>query len=169
MNNPDETWSRTQLDTNLSVLDQYLTHPCFKRGAIFTDLTQSLFVKLVLLEDKLLEQAEKAGHRIDFLDEVGTNGRIEDVTSLLHNCQPLLYNFDAASGRKANPEGLTILAIDLNHFYGSGVGHFANGLFFRCDHDDELAFFVGRNRILFYRHLVRAFNEAKAYLLSNLS
>lgn len=169
MNESIELWNRTQLNVNLNQLEHYLDHPCFRRDAIFTELTQSMFVKLVLLESALLEQAQQAGKRIDFLDEVGTNGRIEDITSLLGSISQSLYTFDSASISKDSHATITIIRPEFNHFYGAGMGYFANGLFFSCAHEDELAFFVGRNRIYFYRHLRRAFDQAKGYLLSILS
>ena len=161
MENSTGTWTRGELNKNLDQIEQLLNQTCFKRDAIYTSLTQSSFIKLINLEAKLLRQAQQAGKRIDFLDEVGTNGRIEDITSLITMMSQFAFDFDKQTD---NIRQEKILTPDINHFYGAGVGYFSNGLFFSCNHDDELAFFVGRNRIFFYRHLVRAFDEAKTYL-----
>lgn len=162
MENLTRVWTRDELNTNLDRIEQILNQACFKRDAPYTSLTQSSFIKLIGLEKELLEQAQQVGKRIDFLDEVGTNGRIEDITSLVTGMSQFIYNFDQNERDRLHEE--TILAPHINHFYGAGVGYFSNGLFFTCNYDDELAFFVGRNRIFFYRHLVRAFDEAKVYL-----
>lgn len=162
MINSTKTWTRHQLNANLDQVEQLLNQPCFRRDAAFTSLTQSLFIDLILFEEKVLQQAEQAGRRIDFSDEVGTNGRVEDITSLIHIMSQSVYDFSKKStGRIAETQILTPF---INHFYGAGVGYFSNGLFFACEHDDELAFFVDRNRVFFYRHLTRAFDEAKRYL-----
>lgn len=49
------------------------------------------------METELLKQAERAGKRIDFLDEVGANGRIEDITSLLGTINQSLFDFNTSS------------------------------------------------------------------------
>lgn len=157
-----ESWTPTQLNSHLNHLEQCLQNDCFKRDALFTDLTQSLFSRLIIDVDDLLQQAQRAGKRIDFLDEVGTNGRIEDITSLIHSIRQAVSTVDKPT--QTSTPNQEVDGPVINHFYGAGVGYFANGLFFTCSHEDELAFFVDRNRIYFHRHLVRAFGEAKTYL-----
>ena len=164
--NSVDAWTPKQLSEHLTVIDQMLHQHVFNRTAAFTNVTRTLFVGLIPLLGDLLQQSEQAGKRIDFLDEVGTNGKIQDITSLLAAMRRSLYNF---AGSVSKDPGLTIVDPAINHFYGAGVGYFANGLFFRCDHDDELAFFVGYDRVFFFRHLVRAFNEAKMYLQATLN
>ncbi|MBD2699988.1 hypothetical protein IC229_05035 [Spirosoma sp. BT702] len=165
MNPSIQLWTKSQLSSNLNKIEQYLHNACFKRQASFSTLTQSLFIELIRLENELLHQSELTGKRIEFLDEVGTNGRIEDITSLIHNMSQSVHDFDK-NAEMASSKEEKIITPHINHFYGAGVGYFANGLFFTCDHEDELAFFVDRNRIFFYRHMVRAYEEAKGYLQS---
>ena len=107
-------------------------------------------------------QAQLAGRRIDFLDEVGTNGRIEDITSLITGMCRHLDDMDQGINEPA-PDRQTIPSV-IRHFFGAGVGYFPDGLFFSCPYEDDLTFFIGRNRIFFTRHMVRAFAEAKSYL-----
>ncbi len=163
MNNSVALWTRGQLDANLIRIELLLNEPCFKREAVFTSLTQSNFIRLIFLEEALLMQAQQAGNRIGFLDEVGTNGRIEDITSLITG---MCRHLDEANPKinKASSDQQTIPSI--RHFFGAGTGYFPDGLFFSCPYEDELTFFIGRNRIFFSRHLVRAFVEAKSYLRS---
>lgn len=164
MENSTRVWTKEELIRNIDRIEQVLNQACFKRDATYTSLTQSSFIKLIGLEKELLEQTQQAGKRIDFLDEVGTNGRIEDITSLVTGMSQLIDNFDQVQRDRIHEE--PVFASQINHFYGAGVGYFSNGLFFICNYEDELAFFVGSSRILFYRHLVRAFDEAKSYLQS---
>jgi hypothetical protein len=111
----------------------------------------------------LVRQASLAGKRIDFTEEVGTQGNQQDITSLLESMRQSAYivRTDTSARRQ-----LTIISPAFNHFYGIGTGHFANGLFFSCTYKDELTFFIGCDRIYFYRHLMRAFIEARHYLQS---
>ena len=166
MNDATQPWTSAQLTTNLLQLEQLLHHDCFQRAASFSSLTRTLFIELLGLEDQLLQQAQRAGKRIDFIEEVGTNGRIEDISSLVHHMSQSVYDFEPEAA--SNTPNRQIITPYLNHFYGAGVGYFTNGLFFTCPYEDELTFFVGRNRVFFYRHLVRAFNEARSYFKSIL-
>ncbi|OIN57402.1 hypothetical protein [Arsenicibacter rosenii] len=166
MNNTTELWTRGQLDKEIARIELLLNDPCFRRDATFDDATQSNFINLIFLEDALLRQAERAGKRIDFMDEVGTNGRIEDITSLITIMSRHIYEFNKKDGGGGTLSDGKIISPHINHFYGAGVGYFPNGLFFSCIHEDDLAFFVGSSRIFFSRHLVRAFEEAKSYLQS---
>ncbi|GAB3886460.1 hypothetical protein [Spirosoma agri] len=163
---PNKAWTKAQLDQNLMAIDQHVHEPAFNRDVAYTTKTQSLFIELVNLESDLLEQAEQAGKRVDFFDEVGTNGKIQDITSLIYAMRQSVNTINA---NQNTPETNTAVVPVINHFYGAGNGYFPNGLFFRCDHDDDLAFFVGQDRIYFHRHLVRAFTEAKAYLQATLN
>jgi hypothetical protein len=162
---PSKAWNKAQLKQHLNVIDHHLHEAAFNRNAPYTNLTQSLFIELLSLEGDLLQQSEQAGKRIDFLDEVGSNGKVQDITSLIYSMRQSVYNFNA---NRHTHENITVIVPDMNHFYGAGNGYFPNGLFFVCDHEDELAFFVGQDRIYFYRHLVRAFNEARTYLQATL-
>jgi len=62
-------------------------------------------------------------------------------------------------------KAVTIITPTINHFYGAGTGQFANGLEFNCEYEQEMAFFIGTDRVYFYRHLLRAFLEARRYLI----
>ncbi|GAB2559737.1 hypothetical protein [Spirosoma areae] len=158
---PDAAWNKQQLTQHLTHITQLLRADVFRRTSPFTNQTQAHWIELIRSVSDLVRQALRAGRRIDFTEDVGTQGKPQDITSLLDSMRRSAY----VVGLGTQP-GLTIISPALNHFYGMGMGYFANGLFFRCEHENELAFFIGRDRIYFYRHLVRAFVQAGQYLTS---
>ena len=159
----DTAWNKEQLEQHLAGITQLLRLGVFQCSAPFTSHSQMLWVELIVNMGELVKQALKAGKRIAFTDEVGTNGKQQDITSLLQSMRQSAYLFRAGM---TNHPHLTIISPIFNHFYGAGKGYFANGLFFHCKHEGELAFFIGRERVYFHRHLIRAFLEAKQYLTS---
>ncbi|QKZ12731.1 hypothetical protein [Spirosoma sp. KUDC1026] len=160
-----QPWTKSQLEAKLIQLDHLLNQNCFTRDALYEPATEAALIAILRLEEALLNQTELAGKRIDFLDEVGTNGRIEDITSLLQVINRHLYDFTGSTGANAEYKWLRVITPQINHFYGAGWGYFhSNGVVFSCSHEDELAFFVGPYRVFFFRHLVRAYQEARLYL-----
>ncbi len=159
----DAAWNKKQFAEHHTHITRLLQSPVFTKSAPFSYQSQACWIELIRAISELVELALRAGKRIDFTEEVGTQDEPQDITSLLQSMCQSAYVF-----RPHTPvhPGLLILSPMLNHVYGMGNGYFTNGLGFHCEHDDELAFFVGRDRIYFYRHLIRAFIDASHYLQS---
>jgi hypothetical protein len=113
---------------------------------------KTAFAELILLLNDGLIQEDLAGHRIDFWEGVGVQGKLQDVTSLvswLRACFPdTLSDFTT-----------TFAGNRLNRYFGKGTGYFANGAFFTCEQDDDLAFFVDDQRIYLKCQIRRAVTE----------
>ena len=160
---PEAAWSKQQLTEHLKQTTHLLQSKVFRPSALFTRQSQTRWIELIRAISDLTRQAALAGKRIDFTEEVNTHDKRQDITTLLDSMRQSAYIIKSSIPVQAN---LTIIAPALNYFYGVGTGYFANGLFFSCQYENELTFFIGRQRIYFYRHLMRAFIEARAYLLS---
>jgi len=119
------------------------------------------FAELIVLLDALLLQSEREGRRIDFYEGVGVNGKIQDITSLVHWLRACL----PANLREPEKE---IPFSRMNRYFDRGFGHFDNGTFFTVEFDGELAFFIDDQRIYLNRHLRRATADATAYLHKEL-
>lgn len=158
---PDRVWSKPQLLDRLSYIADLFQSPTFGLTTPFTRQSQADWIDLIREVGDLVNQAKRWGHRIAFTDEVSTGEATQDITSLLESmCQSA---FVITSGQA--PTDLTIIYPTFNHWYGAGIGYFANGVYFNCSHRRELAFFINQDRIYFYRHLMRAYLEAGHYLI----
>ncbi|WP_461093942.1 hypothetical protein [Spirosoma gilvum] len=160
---PDALWTQQQLTDHLSQISQLLQSQDFTSGSPFTQQSQVCWIKLIRAVSDLVRQASLAGKRINFIDEVSAHDPSQDITTLLDVMRQSAFVLRADA---LNQPDLKILSPALNQFNGVGSGHFPNGLFFTCSHRNERAFFIGRDRIYFYRHLMRAYMEAGRYLMS---
>ena len=105
----------------------------------------------------LLLSADQAGKRVDFLEGVGVNGKIQDITSLVN------WMYDRLPELTADTSGQQS-ANRLNRYVDQGWGYFANGSFFTVEFDDEQGFFVDDQRIYLNRHIRRALSEVEQAL-----
>lgn len=142
----------------LNRLHQLLGSDVFDRNRPDDGACEQAFAEVIRLLDDLLRQSEAAGRRIDFINEVGVHGRLQDITSLVSHLHASLLPKPGASAPFA--------ANQFNCYYDAGNGYFANGVFFSADHDNEVSFFVGDQRIYLNRHIKRAVKEAEYWLTS---
>ncbi|MBD2752958.1 hypothetical protein [Spirosoma validum] len=163
IDSPDAAWTKQQLTEHLALIAHLLQANAFKPATPFIKQSQISWIALIGAVSDLVRQALVAGKRIDFTEEVNSDDERQDITSLLDSMRQSAY---VSSDNNLARPNLTIIFPNLNYVYGVGTGYFPNGLFFRCTYENELTFFVGRDRIFFHRHLMRAFMEARCYLLS---
>ncbi len=160
---PDTAWTKPQLFDKLGKITHLLASRVFTPSTPFTRQSQTRWFELIRAVSDLVRQAALAGQRIDFTEEVSTQGEARDITSLLDRMRHSAFLVCSTTPAQS---GLMLLSPTLNYVAGIGTGQFANGLFFTCPHPNELAFFMGQDRIYFYRHLMRAYLEAGCYLIA---
>ncbi|GAA4418118.1 hypothetical protein GCM10023187_51180 [Nibrella viscosa] len=147
--------AQAQLAYDGQRLHQILESPVFDQSTPEDTSWKPAFCEAIILLDGLLNHAEQMGHRIDFTDEVGVHGKVQDITSLVswfRRCMP-------ASAAEAPDRHLSSR---LNCYADAGSGYFANGYFFTCNHTGELAFFLDDQRIYLHRHIHRSLQEAES-------
>ncbi|RIV19495.1 hypothetical protein DYU11_25725 [Fibrisoma montanum] len=160
---PDAVWTKSELTDQLVQLAHLFKSKVFNPARPFTRQSQFGWIKLIGAVSDLVRQASLAGRRISFTDEVSTQQDTQDITTLLDIMRQSAHVVGAITPAQRSQLFVTPT---LNYFSGVGSGHFANGLFFICPHKNEQAFFIGRNRVYLYRHLMRAYVEAGRYLTS---
>ncbi|MCK8495619.1 hypothetical protein M0L20_27385 [Spirosoma sp. RP8] len=159
---PSAVWTEPQLIAHLEVMARLFQSKLFQPSVPFTHQSKIGWIELIRGVSDLVRQAELRGKRICFTDEVGTPNQHQDITSLLDVMRNSAHVVEPLS---PDQQHLTFISPLLNCVNGVGSGHFANGLFFICPYPNERAFFIGQDRIYFYRHLMRAYLEAGQYLL----
>ncbi|MFC5412195.1 hypothetical protein ACFPMF_22915 [Larkinella bovis] len=113
------------------------------------------FREMIVLLDDMLAKSEQAGNRIGFTEQVGVNGKEQDITSLVKWMRENMVGKNVGSDPGINQR--------LNRYKNAGAGYFANGAFFSCDYEDEIAFFLDDQRIYLNRHIHRAILEVQAH------
>lgn len=131
-------------------------HPKNSRSVLF----RAAFIELLIALRDLMYKSEKFGLRIAFADEVKQTEKIKDVTHLIKHvrdalCHPDSENHYIEAGMKAT----------FNVAFGQAcllkIGEFEQS----SKYPDDICFFFGSQGIYLNRHVIRAFNEAKAHLL----
>ncbi|WP_461137321.1 hypothetical protein [Spirosoma terrae] len=109
----------------------------------------------------LLQRADAAGKRIDFIRGVGVHGKVQDITALVAWMTKHLPELDSDQPGQLSTN-------HLNRYRNAGTGYFANGAFFTVEFDDELAFFIDNQRIYLNRQIKRSVLEAEQALANQL-
>jgi hypothetical protein len=149
------------MQTTTNPLNQYvrevqavLNDPVFRLDVSQDDPWRSEFSQLIRLVHHLLTEADQANQRVDFLEGVGVNGKLQDITSLI------TWMYDRLPELAADKPG-QLPTNRLNRYAHQGWGYFANGCFFTVEFDDELAFFIDDQRVYLNRHIRRAVSEVE--------
>lgn len=135
-------------------LQEILDSTVFNQLSASDSSWKPAFCEVIILLDNLLTHADQSGHRLDFTEEVGVNGKVQDITSLVSWMRSFMPRTEVAA-----PDPL--LSNRLNWYHNAGAGYFANGLFFRSDYPDDTAFFLDDQRIYLKRHIQRSFQEVE--------
>jgi hypothetical protein len=160
---PPVLWTKKQLTDHLAYTTRLFRDPVFHQTHALTAQGQTSWIHLIHAVGDLVRQAALAGKRIDFATQKPGPGKPQDITSLLDSMGQVAYVIPDLPRAQVR---VTVIYPAFNSFYGRGEGNFANGHAFVCEHRFERAFFIGAQKIYLYRHLTRAFVEAKRYLKS---
>jgi hypothetical protein len=121
---------------------------------------RSAFIDLVICLRDLLHKAEQYATRVAFTDDILTNEYVKDVTGAITavrdgccHINSFKHLFDDRGNR-----GSYLVA------YGKVNLMKIDDLELKSDYADDMAVFYGKNRLYLKRHIIRAFEEARALL-----
>ncbi len=155
-----EFHTSTDIQSSIRRIDELLACGIFQPANQGHVLFRAAFIELLIALRDLMYKSEKLGHRVAFDDDVKQTEKIRDVTHLIKYvrdalCHPDSDNHYIESGIKAT----------FNVIFGRGcllkIGEFEQS----SAYSDDICFFFGSQGIYLNRHVIRAFDEAKAYLL----
>ena len=151
---------RQDCERNIRRITQLIDSGIFNSDNCEHPLQQSAFIDLIICMRDLMLKTEKYTIRVNFVDDVLTNGYVKDVTDAITatrdaccHIDSFKKNFDSNGNR-----GEYMVA------YGKcsllRMGDFeAKG-----EYEDDIAVFYGRNRVYMRRHILRAFYQAQSQL-----
>lgn len=150
-------FSTEQIQHRLIRVHELMKSHEFQRDSSEEGLWKEAFAEMITGVNELLSQSQQPGSRIDFLEGVGVNGKIQDITSLVEWMRGRLP--ELAADLPGQLPGNR-----LNRYFDQGTGYFANGNFFTGDYGNELAFFIDDQRIYLKHHIRRAVQEVESHL-----
>ena len=151
---------RQDCESNIRRIGELLESGIFDSNNAGHLLQQSAFIDLMICMRDLMHKSEKYATRIDFTDDVMTNTYVKDVTDAITAVRDACCHIDSFKKLfdDQGNRGAYMVA------YGKCNLAKINDLELKSDYEDDMAVFYGANRLYFKRHIVRAFNEAKARL-----
>ena len=132
-------------------------HPDNSRNVLF----RAAFIELLIALRDLMYKAQKHAARISFTEDVKTTEKINDVTDLIKYVRDALCHPDSEN-HYVEPGNIKAT---FNVAFGKAnlmkIGDFQQ----TSQYQDDICFFFGSQQIYLKRHIIRAFDEAKASLL----
>ena len=126
-------------------------------------LQRSAFIELMICLRDLMHKTEKYSKRIAFTDDVLTNEYVKDVTDAIRAVRDACCHIDSYKRLFDDCGNRGSLVA-----YGKCTLGTINDIELKSDYEDDIAFFFGKHRLYFKRHIVRAFNEAQELLAPHL-
>lgn len=123
-------------------------------------LRLSALTELMICLRDLMAKCVLAGSRITFCDHVIPMAECNDVTDAIKFVRDALCHMDSS---KHNLKAIQA-RITFNTVYGKMCLMQVRDLRIENPYDDDIAFFLGPQRLFLKRHIMRAFEEAVALL-----
>lgn len=137
------------LKSNIFALE-YARHP----------LKQSAFTELMICLHDLLQKCKKSGVPVDFTEAVDVTSDT-NITDLVSGIRGVVCHITSKTHQLHDEDG----KFTFNISYGACVLGSISGVEIKSDFDDDVCFFFGKRKIYLNRHIIRAFEEAKANLI----
>lgn len=120
----------------------------------------SAFIELMICLRDLLEKARKYASRISFTEDILPNDYVKDVHDAVVAMRDAGCHIDSYKKHLGRPQYRASFMV----VRGNGRLLNIGDVELSADYEDDLAFFHGVNRLYMRRHIIRAFEEAKALL-----
>ena len=119
-------------------------------------LMQSAFIDLMICMRDLLHKTAKYAQRVSFDDDILKNDYVNDVTDAVTAIRDACCHINSFKQHFDVPQHRGSFMV----VNGAGALLQINDFRLSSDYKDDIAFFYGKNRLYFHRHIMRAFEEA---------
>ncbi len=161
MPNDIDSFTKCEIRESIGRIQKLLDSGIFGQEHKQNPLVRSAFLETLVCLRDLMYKTEKYNKRVDFDNDILKTDKIKDVTATIKYVRDALCHRD--SDKHYIDEGKLA---SYNIIYGKGrllkIGNSEQV----SDYDDDVCFFFGAQKIYLKRHIVRAFEEAKAKLSS---
>lgn len=153
-------FDKSDIQSSLHRIEELLSCGIFEPKNSPHVLMRAAFVELLISLRDLMYKAEKYSSRIDFTDDVPIGDRINDVSDLIKYVRDAICHPDSDNHyiEKGN------IKATFNVGFGRAnlikIGDFEQSSLY----EDDVCFFFGSKGIYLKRHVIRAFEEARAKL-----
>lgn len=155
-----DLFTKSDIEGSIRRIDELLRcgifHPQNSQNVLF----RAAFIELLIALRDLMYKAQKHASRISFEDDIKKTDKINDVSDLIKYvrdalCHPDSENHYIEAGNIKSTFNVAFGRVNLMN-----IGDFEQA----SKYEDDICFFFGSHGIYMQRHIIRAFQEARAKL-----
>jgi hypothetical protein len=156
-------FNASRIESAIERLDELLATGILIRPTNENHLfVESVFTEALILLRDLMYKSERYAQRISFSDHVIKTDKVSDVTDLIKYMRDAICHRESDNHFLDKDRGWSISFCAIR---GKGLlGQYGDRIV-ESEFSDDICYFFGEQRIYLHRHLIRAFNEAKALLV----
>lgn len=148
-------YTKSECRDTIERIDKLLSCGIFNPENSGHILLFSAYTELMINLRDLLYKVEKYASRIDNVEDVIVNGYVKDLTDAVTAHRDACCHIDSYKRRFELQGGVGVF----NRIIGRGNGIEINGIRLSSDYTDDIAYFMGSQRLYFKRQIVFAYNE----------
>ncbi len=155
--------SRTKSDIKSSFrrVDELMACGIFEPCSSGGPLVRSALTELLILVRDLMQKAKIFSKPIEFSDDVNITEKVKNVSDAIKFVRDAICHVDSENHNHEECNARLSYTIA----YGKcNLGKFGD-VQIKSDHEDDLCFFFGNQKLYLRRHIIRAYKEAKESLL----
>ena len=158
-------FSKCEIEDSLGRIDEILQSGIFLEKNHAHPLFKSAFIEVLICLRDLMYKTEKFSSRVSFQDDIIKADKINDITDVIKYVRDALCHLDSDNHylEKGN------IKATYNILRGKGTLMRCGDYEQTSEHEDDLCFFFGSQRLYFKRHIMRVIEEVKSKLLPTIS
>lgn len=158
-------YTKCDIESSINRIDELLRCGIFLPENLCNPLVRSALTELLILVRDLMEKAKKYAEPVEFTDDVNITNKVSNVHQLIKFVRDAICHVDSEN---RNHDGWNA-RLSFNIVYGKYTLLKSCDVEVRSDYDDDICFFFGDQRLYLRRHIVRAYEDAKAKLRIRIS
>jgi hypothetical protein len=158
-------FTKSDIEGAIRRIDELLACGIFQQNNSRNVLFRAAFIELLIALRDLMYKAEKFASRIAFDDDVKKTEMVNDVSDLIKFVRDALCHPDSENHYIEAGNIKSTFNVAFGKVNVMKMGDFEQ----TSKYEDDICFFFGSHGIYLRRHIVRAFEEAKAHLIPLLN
>lgn len=156
--------TRNEIRFDINRIDEILRFNIFTPENLRHPLLLSALTEILIRLRDLLWKSKEFSKPVSFQDDVIIRGEVTDVTSLVVFVRNAVCHIGSTNHDHDQMEA----RVSFNLIFGKGCLLRSGSVSIESAYQDDVAFFFGAQRLYLYRHIIRAFEEARDNLLPYL-
>ncbi|UCG16637.1 MAG: hypothetical protein JSV19_01100 [Phycisphaerales bacterium] len=154
-------YTKRDIQSSFRRVEELLQSGIFEPQNCASPLVMAALTELLILVRDLMAKAEKFANPITFTDDVNVTEKVTNVSQAIKFIRDAICHVD--SENRNHDECYARLSYNIA--YGKRALAKIGQVEIRSDYEDDVCFFFGSQKLYLGRHIIRAYEEAKAELV----